>query len=85
MIMLMGKEKIVTKEALRVVRERIREELVESRVDDERERERKEEDDGESEEVTRVSVDDSLRFGEDSPEVKRWSSSAVFRRRHGGF
>lgn len=35
--------------------------------DDEGERERKEEDDGESKEVTGVSVDDSFGFREDGP------------------
>jgi len=43
------------------------EEVEDGGRDDEGERERKEEDDGESKEVTRVSVDDSFGFREDGP------------------
>lgn len=43
------------------------EEVEDGGRDDEGERERKEEDDGESKEVTGVSVDDSFGFREDGP------------------
>lgn len=48
----------------------IDEEVLESWEDDEGEVEREDEEDGESEEVTRVSVDYALRFGEDCADVK---------------
>lgn len=50
----------------------MREKMVDCGEDDEREGEREEEDDGESEEVARVGVDDAFGFGEDGEERERW-------------
>lgn len=60
--------------------ERAMNEALQGGVDNEGEGEWKEEDEGESEEVARVSSDDALRFREESPEAERWS---LRRRRHG--
>lgn len=70
-----------TEKNVEVGGERIGEEALEGRVDDEREGKWEEEDDGESKEVARVSVDDALGFGENGPEIKRRST---VRHRHGG-
>lgn len=63
-----------SREDLRVVGDGIDEEVLESWEDDEGEAEWKDEEDGESEEVTRVSVDYALCFGEDCAHVENWWS-----------
>lgn len=78
---LLGLEmKSVPEENMSVDRERIGDEAMEGRVNDEGEGNWEEEDDGESKEVTRVRVDDAFRFGEDGPEIE---GRTMLRHRHG--